>query len=176
MTEPFVGEIQVFGFSFAPLNWAFAAGQTLPIRQSTTLFSLYGTTFGGNGTVTFQLPNFAGRQACGAGQGPGITQRDIGEPFGNYAVSLSSAETPMHNHIFSDYQPTEGLAATPDANSAIAYSAGGTFNAFAAPGTTVSLNPNAIGVSGNGAPHQNSQPCLGLSYCVALAGVFPQFP
>ncbi|MEG3163326.1 tail fiber protein [Sphingomonas sp. PB2P19] len=175
MTEPFIGEIQVFGFSFAPVNWALAGGQTLPLRQYTALFSLYGVNFGGNGTSTFQLPNIAGRQACSMGQGPGLQQRSIGEPFGAYGIGLTSAEIPMHNHIFSDYQPTESLSATPTANSAIAYAAGGTFNAFGVPGTTVALNPNAVGTTGTGALHQNSQPYLGLSYCVALSGVFPQF-
>ncbi len=176
MTEPFVGEIQLFGFSFAPVNWAFAAGQTLPLRQYTALFSLYGINFGGNGTSTFQLPNLAGRQGCAAGQGPGMQPRLIGETFGQYEVSLTSAEMPMHNHVFSDYQPDTALSATPAASSAIGYAANELFSAFAAPGTTVALDPNAIGASGNGAGHPNSQPYLGLTYAVALVGNFPQFP
>ncbi len=175
MTEPFVGEIQIFGFSFAPVNWAFAAGQTLPIRQYTALYSLYGINFGGNGTTTFQLPNLAARQGCGAGQGPATQRRTLGEPFGSFNVSLTSAEMPMHNHIFQDYQPADGLSTTPTAGAAIGYAVGGNFSAFATPGTTVPLDPNAIGAAGNGAPHPNSQPYLGVAYAVALVGNFPQF-
>jgi microcystin-dependent protein len=175
MTEPFIGEIQIFGFYFAPVNWAFAAGQTIPLRQYTALYSLYGVNFGGDGVTTFQLPNLAGRQPCGAGQGPGTQRRVIGQPFGTYGVSLTSAEMPAHNHLFSDYQPETSLASTPTASSAIGYAAGGIFPAFASPATAVTLDPNAVGTAGNGAEHLNSQPNLGLNYSVALVGNFPQF-
>lgn len=175
MTEPFLGEIQVLGFAFAPLNWAFAAGQTVSLRQYTALFSLYGINFGGDGVNTFGLPNLAGRQGCNAGQGPGTQQRMLGEPFGSYQVALTSAEMPMHNHVFSDYVPPVDQTAVPTASSAIGYAANDGFAAFATPGTTVALNPNAIGATGNGAPHRNSQPYLGLNHSVALYGVFPQF-
>lgn len=175
MTEPFVGEIQVFGFYFAPANWAFAAGQTIPLRQYTALYSLYGISFGGDGTTTFQLPNLAARQACGAGQGPATQRRSIGQTFGSFGVMLTSAEMPMHNHLFSDYQPSDALSTTPTANAAVGYAVAGNFSAFAAPGTTVTLDPNAIGTAGNGAAHSNSQPYLGLNYSVALVGNYPQF-
>lgn len=175
MTEPFLGEIQVFGFYFAPLNWAFAAGQTIPLRQYTALFSLYGINFGGDGVNTFGLPNLAARQACNAGKGPGTQPRTLGEAFGSFDVSLTSDAMPFHNHIFSDYVPAVDQTAVPTASSAIGYAANDGFAAFATPGATVTLDPNAIGTTGNGAGHSNSQPFLGLNYSVALTGVFPQF-
>lgn len=176
MTQPFLGEIQIFGFNFAPVNWAFAAGQTLPLRQYTALFSLYGVNFGGNGSSTFALPNLAVRQACGAGQGPGTQRRQLGETFGSYAVTLTNDTMPMHNHVFSDYQPDGSLSATPAASSAIGYAAQENFLAFAVPGTTIALSPIAVSVAGNGVPHANTQPSLGLNYAVALVGNFPSFP
>jgi len=175
MTEPFVGEIQIFGFYFAPANWAFAAGQTMPLRQFSTLYSLYGVSFGGDGSTTFQLPNLAARQGCGAGQGPATQRRSLGQSFGSFNVGLTSAEMPMHNHIFSDYQPGEPLLPVPTASSAVGYAVTGNFNVFGQPGATVALDPNAVGVAGNGAPHPNSQPYLGLNYSVALIGNYPQF-
>lgn len=175
MTEPYIGEIQVFAFSFAPINWAFAAGQMMPLRQYTALFSLYGLNFGGDGANTFGLPNLAGRQGCGAGQGPGTQKRTIGEAFGSYSISLTSDAMPMHNHIFSDYVPAGTQTAVPTPSSAIGYAANDGFAAFATPGATATLNSNAIGAAGNGAVHPNAQPYLGLNYSVALTGVFPQF-
>jgi microcystin-dependent protein len=175
MTEPFLGEIQVFGFPFAPSNWAFAAGQLLALRQFTSLFSLYGVNFGGDGVTTFSLPNLASRSTCGAGQGAGTPRRAIGQSFGSFNVSLTSAEMPMHNHSFSDYLPDGSLSATPAASSAVGYAANEGFLAFAAPGTTVAFDTNAIGISGNGAAHANQQPFLGLTYAVALVGNFPSF-
>lgn len=176
MSEPFVGEIQIFGFSFAPRNWAFAAGQLIPLRQSTALYALYGTIFGGDGTTTFGLPNLAGRQACGQGQGAGTQRRNIGDVFGSYNVSLNTSEMPMHNHTFVDYQPDpDGLVAAPTAASGIGMVANGGFTAFAALGTATMMDPNAVGASGSGAAHANSQPFLGLNYSVALVGNYPYF-
>ncbi len=175
MTEPFLGEVQIFGFNFAPVNWALAAGQVVPIRQYSGLYSLYGVTFGGDGVNTFSLPNLASRMACGAGQSPGNTRRTIGQSFGTSGVSLTAAEMPMHNHGFSDYQP-EGagkLAAVPTMTAAVGTTNG--TNIFAPLGQVTTLNANAIGISGGGAPHENRQPFLGLAYAVALNGVFPAF-
>lgn len=177
MTEPFLGEIQIFGFSFAPRNWAMAAGQLLAIRQNTALFSLFGTQFGGDGTNTFALPNLAARFACGAGQSPGNSYRSIGDTFGATNVALDLTTMPMHNHIYNDYQPSDPsqLAAVPTAASGVGIAGQNIFSPFASVGQAVMLDPNAIGVAGSGSPHENRQPFVGLTYAVALVGVYPTF-
>ena len=106
MTQPFIGEIQMFGFNFNPRGWAFCNGATLPIAQNTALFSLLGTTYGGNGQTTFQLPNFAARAGCQQGQGPGLNARFLGETFGTDTVTLNANQTPLHNHGVNAYSQT----------------------------------------------------------------------
>ncbi|WP_428152138.1 phage tail protein [Brevundimonas sp.] len=178
MSDPYLGEVQIFGFSFAPRNWAFAAGQSVPLRQYSALYALYGTVFGGDGVTTFALPNLASRQACGQGQSPGNSRRQIGQTFGTPAVALTSAEMPFHNHGLNEYEPSDptALTAVPTITSAIGIVGNGNFQAFAAVGAGATvMNPNAIGMSGNGTPHENRQPYLGLNYSVALTGVFPSF-
>jgi len=177
MSDPFVGEVQIFGFSFAPRDWALANGAIVPLRQYTTLYSLYGTQFGGDGVTTFALPNLASRQACGAGQSPGNSRRQIGQPFGTSSVSLSAAETPMHNHALTEYEPNDAstLTAVPTPSSAIGIVGASAFNAYAPLGAGATMNPNAIGLSGNGTPHENRQPFLGLIYAVAISGIYPSF-
>lgn len=175
MTEPFLGEVQIFGFNFAPVNWALAAGQVVPIRQYSGLYSLYGITFGGDGVNTFSLPNLASRMACGGGQSPGNTRRTIGQPFGSTGVSLTAAEMPMHNHVFADYQIGDASKQTGVPTMTSAVGSTNTSNIFAPLGQVTTLNGNAIGISGGGAPHENRQPFLGLAYAVALSGVFPAF-
>lgn len=177
MTEPFIGEVQILGFGFAPRGWALAAGQLIPLRQSVALYSLYGIQFGGDGTTTFGLPNLAARMACGAGQSPGNSNRTIGQIFGTSSVALTAAQMPPHTHAISDYQPgdTSQLSAGPTAGGAVGYAANQGFNAFAAPGAATTMDPNALGIAGNGDPHENRQPFLGLVYAVALVGAFPSF-
>ena len=106
MTEPYIGQIQLFGFNFNPLGWAFCNGTTLPISQNTALFSLVGTIYGGNGQTTFQLPNFAGRAGCQQGNGPGLSPRSLGETFGVNTVTLTSNQIPQHNHGVNAYSQT----------------------------------------------------------------------
>src|SRR5690242_7438333 len=120
MSDPFTGEIQIYAFTFAPYNWAMCAGQLMPIQQNTALFSLLGTTFGGNGTSNYQLPNFIGNTACGQGAGSGLTPRTMGETFGSDSVGLLYNQMPTHNHGATIYnQPTQanrtGIPATGDA-------------------------------------------------------------
>ncbi|MDT0977977.1 tail fiber protein, partial [Staphylococcus pseudintermedius] len=103
MTEPFVGQIQIFGFNFAPRDWAVCNGVTMPIQQNTALFSLLGTQYGGNGQTTFQLPNFINRAATQQGQGPGLTPHSIGEPYGVNAVTLTTLQMPAHSHALNVY-------------------------------------------------------------------------
>lgn len=177
MTEPFLGEVQIFGFPFAPMNWAFAAGQTLPIQQNGALFGLFGAQFGGNGSTTFQLPNLAARGACGAGMSPGNSQREMGQSFGSFTVALQPQDMPPHSHLFNDFQPGDPsqLAGAPAATAGLGYAIKERINPFATPGSAATMDPNAIGMAGNGAPHPNTQPFLGLNYCVALMGQYPQF-
>ena len=179
MSEPFIGEIQIFGFNFNPGNWAFCQGALLPIAQNTALFSLLGTTYGGNGQTTFALPNFNGRAACQQGQGPGLSPRSLGETFGTNQVALTSNQMPAHNHALIAYaQPDPSLkSGTPTPNSS--FSTLG--NAASRPFTAVPIDdhqaPQMIGAdSGSGTPHANQQPYLAINFCIALIGVFPSRP
>ncbi|RAS01910.1 phage tail protein [Ensifer adhaerens] len=176
MSEPFIGEIQLFGFNFAPLNWAFCNGATLAVRQNTALFSLLGVAYGGNGSTTFQLPNFTGRAAFNQGIAPGLSQRTIGEVLGENSVTLSNSEMPAHSHGFTIYNQTD------TAKRASAPSAG---NALTLPietsVTAKDAQPNApfasnmIGLAGNNLPHENRQPYLAVNFCIALYGNYPTF-
>jgi len=175
MTEPFIGEIQLFGFNFAPYQWAQCNGAIMAIHQNTALFSLLGTQYGGNGTTTFALPNLTARVACNQGQGPGLTPRTLGETFGTQTVTLTSAEMPAHQHGLNLYaQPTPGLrASSPSSGNAISNPA--TSSPFAAPGPLAAFSPNLIGPTGGSQPHENQQPYLAVNFCIALQGVFPSF-
>lgn len=176
MTDAYVGEVQLFGFNFAPLNWAFCAGQIMPITQNTPLFSLLGALYGGNGTSTFGLPNLQGQTVCSVGQGPGLTQRDLASETGSMGVTLQTGEIPSHNHPVNLYpQNTVALRhATPLPNDALVSPS---FAAF------VPANPPSNGVfsaftlpSMGGQPHENAQPYLALNFCIALQGTFPARP
>ncbi len=179
MTEPFVGEIQLFGFNFNPRGWAFCNGATLPIQQNTALFSLLGTQYGGNGQTTFQLPNFAGRAGCTQGQGSGLTPRTIGEAFGSSTVSLTSSQIPAHAHGVNAYSQTAtgSGTGTPVSHGGLSFlQASTTSRTFAASPLNTQLASNMIQPNvGGGLPHENQQPYLGLNFCIALEGVFPAF-
>lgn len=180
MTQPFIGEIQLFGFNFNPRGWAFCNGATLSIAQNTALFALIGTTYGGNGQTTYQLPNFAGRAGDQQGQGPGLSPRSLGESFGVNTVTLVSTQIPQHNHVPRIYaQNNVALrSGTPQVNGGLSVSSSASATAFrplTAPNTQFA--PNMIQPSvGGGQPHQNQQPYLGVNFCIALQGVFPSFP
>lgn len=176
MTEPFIGEIQLFGFSFAPRGWAFCNGATLAIQQNTALFSLLGTQYGGNGQTTFQLPNFTNRAGCQQGAGAGLTRRTIGETFGENSVTLTINEMPAHTHPFTVYNQTDlnKRAASPSAgNSLTPPRLSSPYVPASPPNTTFS--PTMILPSGNSQPHENRQPFLALNHSIALQGVFPSF-
>lgn len=180
MSEPFVGQIQLFGFNFNPRGWAFCNGATLPIAQNTALFSLLGTQYGGNGQTTFQLPNFAGRAGCQQGQGPGLTPRTIGESFGVNTVTLTQNQIPAHNHGVNAYSQTAAGSGTgtPTTNGGLSFLTSSTSSrTFLTTPAATQLAPNMVSPSqGGGLPHVNQQPYLGLNFCIALQGIFPSFP
>lgn len=170
MADPFVAEIRVTPYNFAPRGWARCDGQLIPIQQNTALFSLLGTNFGGDGRSTFALPDLRDSFAMGAGDGPGLSQRYIGERVGSAAVALQGSEMPAHRHAL-----TAGLtpAATSPAGNVLAPTANGS-KAYRAPATAAPMAAAAISPAGGSAPHANRQPYLGLTFCIALQGVFPQ--
>lgn len=176
MTQPFLGEIQILGFNFPPYQWAFANGQLLPIGQNTTLFSLIGTIYGGDGRVTFMLPNLASYQACGTGQGPGLTERLAGDTFGEANVTLLPTEMPQHNHVMDIYTGTSAPTVKPQPNGTLGtFASVGEPQFLAAPGTATTMHPMMVQPAGDNQPHNNVQPYLGLNFSIALAGDFPSF-
>lgn len=170
MADPFVAEVRIFGFNFPPTGWAFCNGQLLPISQNTALFSLLGTTYGGDGKSTFALPDLQGAAAMHPGQGPGLSLRDLGETGGSDTISLVTAEIPAHSH---------GLQAFPSAEVANPTATRGWGNApmYQAPsGNFGAMAAETIAPAGGGLPHNNLQPYLTLNFCIALQGVFPSRP
>lgn len=180
MTQPFIGEIQLFGFNFNPRGWAFANGATLPISQNTALFSLIGVTYGGNGQTTFQLPNFAGRAGCQQGNGPGLTPRTLGQTFGVAAAPFSRENIPQHSHGFVLYAQNDiaKRAGSPTPNSALSVSSDGAATSFLPSGVpNTTFAPNMLSPTQQpGIPHENQQPYLGVNFCIALQGIYPSFP
>ena len=171
MADPFVAEIRIFGFNFAPTGWAQCNGQIMPISQNTALFSLLGTTYGGDGKSTFALPNLEGNAPMHPGQGPGLSLHDLGETAGSETVTLLQTEIPAHNHLVQAF-PNPGNVNTADPTLALARSKGG--SAYKAlPGNVVNLNFNTLSVAGSSFPHNNMMPYLILNFCIALQGVFP---
>jgi microcystin-dependent protein len=170
--DPFVAEIRIFPFNFAPKGWAWCNGQLLPLSQNTALFSLLGTTYGGDGKSNFALPDLQGRAPMHPGQGPGLSLHDLGETGGSDTVTLLQSEMPNHPHTmrantdFADVQvpsPARSIARSQNAN------------AYKAPAgqPVVQLNPGALAPAGGDQPHNNLQPYLTLYFNIALQGVFP---
>jgi microcystin-dependent protein len=171
MANPFVAEIRIFPFSFPPKGWAFCDGQLLPISQYTALFSLFGTTYGGDGTSNFALPNMQGSAPMHPGQGPGLSLHDLGETGGSDTVTLLESEMPAHTHALMA-SPIPSLVKLPSPNAAMGRSRNA--NAYQdTPGNLVAMNANTIAPAGGGQPHNNMQPYLTLNFCIALQGVFP---
>lgn len=173
MSNPFVAEIRIFAGNFAPKGWALCDGQLLPISQNTALFSLLGTTYGGNGTSNFALPNLQGCAPMQAGQGPGLSLRDLGETAGEQTVTLLQTEMPAHSHTA---QGSTGSNQTTPVNNAWASGAklgGGNLYFPSTPASNVQMNPFGTSISGGNLPHNNMMPFLGLTFIIALQGVFP---
>lgn len=157
MSDPFIGQISLFGFNFPPRGWATCSGQILPIAQNTALFSLLGTTYGGDGRTTFALPDLRGRVPIHQGQGPGLSDYVIGQAGGQETITLLESQMPPHTHDLFGVQGTgttgRGVATTP---------------------TDVQRNlTDRMSVEGGGQPHDNVQPYLTVNYCIALQGIFP---
>lgn len=172
MADPFVAEIRIFGFNFAPRGWAFCNGQLLPISQNTALFSLLGTTFGGNGKSNFALPDLQGRVAMFWGQGPGLSLRDIGEIGGGDTETLAMATMPQHQHAMMAASSPANVAA-PGPTVGLARSSGGFAYQSAVASNIVQLSQTALALNGGGGPHNNDQSYLVLNFCIALQGIFP---
>lgn len=170
MADQYVAEIRIFPFNFAPKGWAWCDGQLLPISQNTALFSLLGTTYGGDGRVTFALPDLQGRAPMHPRQGPGLSLHDLGETGGSETVSLLESEIPLHNHDFTASQ-ADGVSREP-AGQLLAAGSGGVV-AYAPRGAMTQLSPTALAPTGGDQPHNNMQPYLTFYYCIALQGIFP---
>ena len=168
--DPFVAEIRIFPFNFAPKGWAFCDGQILPLSQNTALFSLLGTTYGGDGKSNFALPNMQGNAPMHPGQGPGLSLHDLGETGGSDTVSLLESEIPSHSHALRADVLDIADTNVASANASFALSSGGTLYQAA---SNVSLSGNALAPAGGDQPHNNMQPYLTLNFCIALQGVYP---
>lgn len=174
MSDPFLAEIRIFPFNFAPKGWAFCDGQLLPLSQNTALFSLLGVTYGGDGKSTFALPNFQGQTPMQQGQGPGLTPRDLGETGGEPSITLLQTEMPAHNH---GVLAAAGSNSGDPTNNAWASGQKG-FGAVYAPSgpNNVQMSLQATSPTGGSLPHNNLMPYLTLNFCIALQGIFPARP
>lgn len=176
MSEPFVGEIKLFAGNFAPARWALCQGQLLSISSNTALFSLLGTTYGGDGRTTFALPNLQGQVVVQQGQGPGLSAYYPGESVGTANVTLLQSEMPMHNHnlVASTASGTQTASSGQMLSSATIGGRPPTSSNFYSGGTPLqTMVLNEIAPAGNSQPHNNMMPYLALNYIIALVGVFP---
>ena len=176
MTQPFLGQMMMFCGNFPPRGFAFCNGQIMQISQSTALFSLLGTTYGGNGTATFALPNLQGNVPVHMGQGPGLSQYIIGQTGGTQNVTVNAAAMPAHSHVFNAStanatgpSPSGLVPAKPTATNAAAYAVSQTAPALA----PQVMNPQSCGIVGGSQPHNNMMPTLFISFVIALQGIFP---
>jgi microcystin-dependent protein len=181
MSDPFVAEIRIFPFNFAPKGWAFCDGQILPLSQNTALFSLLGTTYGGDGRSNFALPDLQGSVPMHPGQGPGLSLHDLGETGGSDTITLLQSELPIHAHSLmatntsaTSAAPGNGVLAMPSRQVGPVRIGE---NLYVDPtvdtSATVQLDPRALAAAGGDQPHNNLQPYLTINFCIALQGVYP---
>lgn len=170
MSAPFVAEIRIFGFNFAPTGWAQCDGQLMPISQNTALFSLLGTFYGGDGKSTFALPNFQGSAPMFWGQGAGLSLYDLGQASGAEFITLLESEMPIHAHTLQADVLDVGDTNVVSPNASFALSSGGTLYQATSNGT---MAFQALSIAGGSLPHNNMMPYLTLNFCIALQGVFP---
>jgi microcystin-dependent protein len=170
MADPFVAEIRIFGFNFAPTGWALCNGQLMPISQNTALFSLLGTTYGGDGKSTFALPNIQGSVPMHPGQGPGLSLHDLGEQGGSETVTLLQSEIPAHSHTMraATQDPADVKLVNPNATFGLSQE-----GPLYQDTQDTTLAFQALPVAGGSLPHNNLMPYLVLNFCIALQGVFP---
>jgi microcystin-dependent protein len=167
--DPFIAEIRIFPFNFAPKGWAWCNGQLMPISQNTALFSLLGTFYGGDGKTTFALPDLQGNIPMHPGQGPGLSLHDLGETSGTQYVTLLSTEIPIHTHAFMGQQNLANSKVP--AGNVLARPTGGF--TYMPPGPLVAMSMSALQPVGGDQPHNNMAPYLTMYFCIALQGVFP---
>jgi microcystin-dependent protein len=172
VADPFIAEIRIFGFNFAPTGWATCDGQLLPISQNTALFSLMGTFYGGDGKSTFALPNLAGRATIQQGQGQGLSPYDVGQIGGMESVTLVSEAMPVHRHsLMASDDP--GNLPSPAPDRSLARSQPPVYKEPAGAARPRPLAFQAVGLTGGSQPHNNMMPFLTLNFCIALQGIFP---
>lgn len=169
--DPFLGQILLVPYTFAPAGWAFCQGQTLAISQYSALFSLLGTTYGGNGSTTFNLPDLRGRVPISSGQGVGLQPYTLGQADGTENVTLITNQMPIHNHLIQavDDDPNSGTPAN-------SYPANTSPSSYSTGAPSILMAPPMVGTAGGNAPHPNLQPYLTLNYIIALQGIFPSRP
>ena len=175
--NPFIGQILMVGFNFAPIGWALCNGQLLSIAQNTALFSLLGTTYGGDGVSTFALPNLQSRVPVHQGQGSGLSPYVIGSVGGTENVTLLATQMPSHNHLI-NVNNTPGTAPDPTRNIQAEAATGDPRNPtlipqFTAAAPTGTMAPTTVSMAGGGQPHPNIQPYLTINFIIALQGIFP---
>jgi microcystin-dependent protein len=174
MADPFVAEIRIFPFNFPPTGWAFCDGQLLPLSQNTALFSLLGTTYGGDGRSNFALPDLQGRAPMQPHQGPGLSLHALGETGGTDTVTLLESEMPAHLHVLAgSNQPGEDAS---PGGEALGRSVGASLYQSVTGQSVVQLGAQALAPAGGAQPHNNLMPYLTLNFCIALQGVFPPRP
>ncbi len=172
MSEPFLAEIRIFAGNFAPRGWAFCDGQLLPVSQNTALFSLIGTTYGGDGRTTTALPNLQGRAPMHPGRGPGLTARRLGARVGSETVDLTEAQIPSHSHTLRAFRGP-GAPGGPTNQSSLARSAPGTAYQQDTTNNLVDLAAEKLSTSGGGQAHDTMQPYLTLNFIIAITGTYP---
>ena len=168
MSLPYVGEIRMFGGNFAPAGWALCAGQLMPISENETLFNLIGTTYGGDGQATFNLPDLRGRIPINMGQGPKLSNYQLGQMGGAENVTLSVTELPSHSHTM-----VASLDAATQADPSGAYVAGSKVSTYIPAPAVAAMAPGSVGSSGSSIPHDNLMPFTCISFIICLAGIFP---
>lgn len=172
MADQFLGEIRIFPFNFPPKGWTFCEGQLMPISQNTALFSLLGTTYGGDGKVSFALPNLQGSAPMHPGQGPGLSLHSLGESGGSSNITLLESEIPSHSHSF-NVSDKVSESSEPMANS-LAVADFGVYNSNT--NSLKQLNEASLTPVGGSLPHNNMMPYLAFNFCIAVHGIYPQRP